>query len=176
MASDAAGYEWALEQAHAAGDSDAIEQLEAIGQPPYTIDEFVTQRRFVAQFGGSMIDYKSDFELLRISMATSEFAWPDAGPLVRGISFSSEAIWDEQQTYDAADHIQRLDVPYFLMVGRHDHIIPSSLSAEFFDGLEATEKELIWFEESAHVPFFEEPDTFNQEVLRIAQQIEMLER
>lgn len=171
MASDAAGYEWALKQAHAAGDSTAIEQLEEIGLPPYTIEEFVTQRRYVNQFGGSLVEYKSDLDLLRISMSTPEFAWPDAAPLVRGISFSSEALWEEQKTYDAQSRIQSIDAPIYLMLGRHDQIISSSLGTAYLDSLEAPHKELIWFEGSGHVPFFEEPEKFNDHILVIAQSI-----
>ena len=174
MASDAAGYEWALDQARAAGDSTAIEQLEEIGLPPYTIEEFITQRRFVNQFGGTLLEYQSDLDLLRISMATAEFAWPDAAPLVRGISFSGKALWDEQKTYNAQSRIQSIDVPVYFVYGRHDKAISPELGAQYFDQLEAPAKEFIWFENSAHAPLFEEPEKFNDYIVDIAQSIGIL--
>ena len=171
MGSDEIGYEWALAEARAAGNENAISQLEKIGPPPYTIEQFYTQRRWVNVLGGGLVEHRSDLTLLRTALATDEFSWADLSSFFRGNRFSAEALWAEQQAYDAAQKHQRLDVPIFMIVGRHDKIISPALGAAYFETLQAPAKELIWFEQSAHAPLFEEPKRFNGEVLRIAEMV-----
>lgn len=59
------------------------------------------------------------------------------------------------------------DVPVFYLLGRHDYVAPSLLAAEQFRGFQAPLKELVWFEYSAHFPFWEEQRKFAAEILRI---------
>jgi pimeloyl-ACP methyl ester carboxylesterase len=55
-----------------------------------------------------------------------------------------------------------VQVPVFLFIGRHDHVIAPETSVAYFDMLIAPSKRLIWFEDSAHEPPFEEPTKFNE--------------
>ena len=55
-----------------------------------------------------------------------------------------------------------MKVPVFLMEGRFDREAPSDHAARYFDSLEAPSKELIWFEESAHMPNSEQKADFNR--------------
>ncbi len=172
--SDTVGYEWALAEAQATGNTRSVERLEAIGAPPYTIDEFVTQRQQVNFLGGTMVEPLSDLQLARIAIRTDEFAWPNLGPLVNGVQFSGAAIWDEQQQYDAFTRHPSIDAPIFLLVGRHDRVISPDLGAAYIDSVDAPQKEVIWFENSAHSPQFDEPEAFNATVIDIAEQVGLL--
>ena len=60
------------------------------------------------------------------------------------------------------EQVPELQVPVFLMEGRHDWEVPSVLSARYYEALRAPSKQLIWFENSAHLPNSEERDRFNQ--------------
>ena len=174
MTSDRLGHEWASDQAQLVNNQNAIKDLNSIGSPEYTIEEFYTQRRWVNVLGGGLYEPQSDLELLRIALATPEFGWTDLRSFFAGSRFSSEALWDEQQAYDAAARHQNLDTPIFMIVGRHDKIISPELGQSYFELLNAPAKELIWFEQSAHAPLFEEPEKFNAEVLRIGTAIGLI--
>jgi pimeloyl-ACP methyl ester carboxylesterase len=65
--------------------------------------------------------------------------------------------------------ISKVGVPVFFFLGRHDLNAPSQLAAEYIDRLDAPLKGLVWFEHSAHFPFFEEPDRFHKEMVRVNQ-------
>jgi pimeloyl-ACP methyl ester carboxylesterase len=65
--------------------------------------------------------------------------------------------------------IRKVDVPVFFFLGRHDFNTPSQLAAQYLDRLDAPLKRLVWFEKSAHFPFFEEPDRFHAELLSATQ-------
>lgn len=172
--SDAEGFEWALAEAQATGNERVVSELEALGPPPYTIDEFVTQRQNVNLLGGGSIEGLSDLDYLRIALSTSEFAWPNVPTVVQGVRFSSEALWEEQREYDARTRHTSVEAPIVLMLGRYDRIISPRLGAEFLDALEAPYKELIWFENSAHSPLYEEPERFNEAVRQVAQDVGLL--
>ena len=58
-------------------------------------------------------------------------------------------------------------VPVFFLLGRHDFNTPSALAADYMARLEGPAKGIIWFEESAHFPFWEEPGKFREALLWI---------
>ena len=54
-----------------------------------------------------------------------------------------------------------LQAPVFFFLGRKDHWVPVENSLAYLDALAAPSKELVWFEESGHEPFMDEPTKFN---------------
>lgn len=172
--SDAEGYEWVLARARESEDEEAIKLLEAIARPPYTIEQFITQRRFVSQFGGTFMAGDSDLALAFSMMQTDEFSWRDLPAFVQGVASSGVALWPEQKYYDARQRHPSIDVPIVMLMGRHDRVISPTLGEEYFEMLAAPEKELIWFENSAHGPPFEEPEKFNEVVRQTACRVGLL--
>ena len=69
---------------------------------------------------------------------------------------------------------RQLKTPLFLFLGRHDYNVSSELAAEWFASVDAPQKKLIWFEQSAHEVMNEEPGktllSLVQEVRPIAEQ------
>jgi pimeloyl-ACP methyl ester carboxylesterase len=53
-------------------------------------------------------------------------------------------------------------------------VISPELGEQYFEILEAPEKELIWFENSAHGAPFEEPQKFNELVRQTARRVGLL--
>ena len=176
MESDAEGYNWALAAAEDAGDADVLSDAEALGSPPYTVEEFWAQRELLNEVGGVFVEPMPDMEVIRTVLATPESAWPDLFLFFRGFAFSMEALWPEQQQYDARERHTRLEAPIFFFVGRHDHVISPRLSSEYLGILEAPDKDIVWFEHSAHMIPFEEPERFNEEVRRVARRVKLLAR
>ena len=174
MANDTEAFLWSLDEARACGDAKAISDLEALGQPPYTAKEKLTQDRYLNRLGGVFVEPQSNLNLLRSVLAMPEFAWPDFIAFLRGNVFSIEALWPEQQDYDAYKRHPKIEVPIILMLGRCDRVVSPRLGAEYLATLEAPDKELIWFEKSAHMVPFEEPEKFNAAVRQIARRVGML--
>jgi pimeloyl-ACP methyl ester carboxylesterase len=59
-------------------------------------------------------------------------------------------------------------VPVYFFAGRYDYNTPTSLIESYFQQLDAPAgKRLIWFENSAHDLFFDEPDKVEAEMLAI---------
>jgi proline iminopeptidase len=65
----------------------------------------------------------------------------------------------------------KLSVPLILFEGRHDRNVNSEVAATWFDAVKAPEKQLVWFELSAHMPMTEEPGKFLLSLVRCARPI-----
>ena len=53
-------------------------------------------------------------------------------------------------------------MPYYIFQGRKDNNTPSALIQEYYDAIVAPDKDLVWFENSAHGPLGEEPAKFKK--------------
>ncbi len=175
IADDTESFSWLLAEAQAHGDDRAISGLKALGPPPHTAKEMMVRDRYLNRLGGIFVKPQSDLDLLRSVLALSEFAWPDFISFLRGNTFSLEALCQELQDYDAYKRHPKIEVPIILMLGRRDRVVSPCLGAEYLATLEAPDKELIWFEKSAHMVPFEEPEKFNAAVRQIARQVGLFE-
>jgi pimeloyl-ACP methyl ester carboxylesterase len=54
----------------------------------------------------------------------------------------------------------QFDVPVALIMGRHDMVTPTQLTREYYDRIEAPTKAWYLFEETSHLPHFEQPRKF----------------
>ena len=70
--------------------------------------------------------------------------------------FSVEKLLPVVMTVDLS-HVKRLKTPLVLFLGRHDHNVSSTVAAEWFAGVRAPSKRLVWFEQSSHELMAEEP-------------------
>jgi pimeloyl-ACP methyl ester carboxylesterase len=71
-------------------------------------------------------------------------------------------MWPEVSQLNLLEAAPELHCPVFFFLGRHDHWVPAEFSVAYFDKLTAPSKTLIWFEDSAHEPFADEPEKFNE--------------
>jgi pimeloyl-ACP methyl ester carboxylesterase len=166
-ANEVASYEWTLEQAHHRRDRRAVTALENMGPPPYRGNwqaHTITQRSYLARYGGEV--HGSRLGGLKLIMPgvlfAREYTLADRRNFFRGIFRSMRLLWPELLTVDLFARVPELRVPVFLIEGRHDHEAPSDLAAKYFQVLRAPSKELIWFERSAHMPHWEEPERFTE--------------
>ncbi|MEZ5769688.1 MAG: alpha/beta hydrolase [Paracoccaceae bacterium] len=83
-------------------------------------------------------------------------------------------LWEENQAYDAFARHGALEVPVYLMLGRHDHAVSPTLAAAWLDGLDAPRKRAFWYETAGHMVPAEDPAAFNRDVLAIAREVGLI--
>jgi proline iminopeptidase len=156
-----AGYAFAVEQARADGNAEAIAALEKIAPYPepdghIVPEKLYVQRRWLQHYGGAVYgrrDYAHEFAMMELS--------PDYSPR----ELDSANFSGEDSLIRLLPKLERIDfratprfaVPVFLFAGRHDYNTPSTLAAAWFETLDAPSKRLVWFERSAHMMHSEEP-------------------
>jgi pimeloyl-ACP methyl ester carboxylesterase len=160
LASEVICYQFTLTEAEHRGNRKALRELRAIGPPPHTARRVMVQRKWLTRFVG-MVRGMSMWRFLRIIIGGPECSVLDLSNILRGTLFSTNAMWDEVSALNLVKAAPVLAMPVFFFIGRHDHVIAPETSVAYFDRLGAPSKRLVWFEESAHEPAFEEPAKFN---------------
>ncbi len=167
-------YAFTLAEAKRRGNAEALADLNKIGPPPYPIDSLLIQRGWLEKFGGAWHEPRSLLQLMLTSYKASEMTWYDGVKFNAGIDFSLNALGPEIDKVDWMGKATRFEVPVFIVSGRYDRNTDANLAHEYFDKIEAPSKQFKWFEKSAHSPPFEEPQAFNdfmiKEVLPVASQ------
>jgi pimeloyl-ACP methyl ester carboxylesterase len=159
-ASERICYEFTLAEAERRGNRRALRELRAIGPPPHTVHKVMVQRKWLTRFVG-FVRGMSMWKFSRIMVGKPESSLLDLPNILRGTEFSTYAMWDEISALNLVKAAPALAMPVFFFIGRHDHMIAPQTSVAYFYALNAPLKRLVWFEESAHEPSFEEPAKFN---------------
>ncbi len=165
--SERLSYDWTLERARRAADAPAVKALERIGPPPYTGPDwrakFMTERRLLGRFGGEWHGSRSGAfgPVLKSLLFCPEYTLLDRVNFFRGIFRSVQALFPELYETDLFAQLPEVRIPVWFCLGRHDWEVPAVLSERYFEALRAPRKELVWFENSAHLPNSEERDRFN---------------
>jgi pimeloyl-ACP methyl ester carboxylesterase len=171
LAAANSAYRFALDSAHQQGTKRAIRQLEAIGPPPHLdVKQFGTRVRWVSNFGGVTRNqsYGSVVRRLLASLVrSSDYSAGDVLRTVRGIAATQARLLPEMAELNLVRTVPHLDVPLVLVQGRLDKVAPADAAQRYFDNVVAPSKELVWFEESAHTPQFEEPEKFRDLLIRV---------
>jgi pimeloyl-ACP methyl ester carboxylesterase len=168
--------DFALEQARALGNDDAIAELTAV-QAGWQADSTFSWERAAPVLGwleawgyGDLHDTSLYASLGQEAGPLTEYTdedWAneqrwralyDASPLEADLSW-----WVD---FDLSIQIPRLDAPVVFLSGRFDYKAPLELVEAYVTGLEAPAgKQLVTFEESAHVVFLEQRDLFRSTMI-----------
>jgi proline iminopeptidase len=145
----------------------ALKALDRIGPPPHTVDEMLTSRKWVERFGGSFHANLSTGKLIWAALRTDEANLIDLIKFGQGNRFSLRHLWPEFREFDVDESLTSFETPIIFLLGRNDWQVPSTLAASYFERIQAPYKRLIWFEQSAHNPPFEEPELFNRMLIDV---------
>lgn len=168
--SERRGWAWAMEQARAAKNEEAIRDLNAIapyavGKNPLPLKDIYAQRRWLNVFGGAAYRRpNAGFEAAAANLSP-EYTDEDVRQVWTAEQFSVERLLPVVLTMDLSG-VKRLKTPVVLFLGRHDHNVSATVAAEWFAGLKAPSKRLVWFEQSAHEVLVEEPGKVLLSLLR----------
>ena len=170
-------YDFAIEQATHRSNKRALRELRRIGPPPHLNSKsFGTRARWVTNFGGANRQESYSRLLLmtlRQWVLSRDYALSDIVGTLRGMGFTQDHLLPDIAGLDLFQMLPRLDVPVFLLQGRHDYVAPPTIAEQYYQSLQASKgKQLIWFDESAHMPQYEEPGKFREILLAIKQQSE----
>jgi pimeloyl-ACP methyl ester carboxylesterase len=159
-AAEAATYAFALAEAERLSRRRAAKKLRAMGPPPHTAQSLWTQRTLLSRLEGRMRP-RASWTFARAALSGPESSILDLPGALRGFRFSLDAMWAEVSRLNLIELAPAVQAPAFFFLGRNDHWVPVETSLVYIDALAAPSKELVWFEESGHEPFMDEPAEFN---------------
>jgi pimeloyl-ACP methyl ester carboxylesterase len=99
------------------------------------------------------------------SLLHREYTLSEKINLWRGKLFSGSRLWNMQLSTDLTKKVTRLEIPVYFLHGVYDYTVSYPLAKSYFELLEAPVKGFYTFKQSAHTPFFEEPEKV-REIMR----------
>jgi pimeloyl-ACP methyl ester carboxylesterase len=174
-AGEAASYAFALAEAQRRGSGRALRKLREIGPPPHTAEQLWAERTWLAWLEGGMRP-KALWKVARAAFGTPESSVLELRRGMRGFRFSLDAMWGEASRVNLLDSVPALQMPVFFFLGRNDHWVSPQASVAYFDVLTAPSKKLVWFEQSGHEPFVDEPAKFNSAMAQFVRPVVGVER
>jgi pimeloyl-ACP methyl ester carboxylesterase len=164
-------YDFVLHTARQRGNRRAVRQLEAIGPPPHLdVKHFATRARWAANFGGVTVDASYSTllrELVGSLVRSPDYSAADIVRTIRGVTATQTALLPQLAGTNLVESMPRIDVPIVIAQGRHDRVAPAEPVQRFYDSLGAPMKQLVWFENSAHTPQYDEPARFRELLLEV---------
>jgi proline iminopeptidase len=166
-ATDRLLYQQALAYAQRTGNQTVVAKLHAWGPPPW--EDPMTDalaHTTMGLFYEDLEPYPRSSELPPSALAArffhGEYGLLDSWNSLRGLADMFSIVYPQLQGIDFRQTATRLDVPVYLMQGRHELSCRGPLAVDWFTRLQAPSKQLIWFERSGHTPHFEEAGRFQQ--------------
>jgi pimeloyl-ACP methyl ester carboxylesterase len=172
-AAESLSYAYGLAAADRRHDEKALKKLRAIGPPPYPARSVFVERTIVNRLDGQMrpgIIWKAG----RALFGRPESSILDLPNLIRGFGFTMDAMWAEVSKLNLLTLVPALAMPVVIFVGRRDHWVPPETSVAYFDALVAPLKKLVWFDQSGHEAFVDEPEKFNSMMLELVRPLASL--
>lgn len=163
-ASEAASYAKAVTEAERQGKRAVLRKLREIGAPPHSAEKVFIERTCALRVGGGLKP-RALWETTRMLLGAPEASLLDLRATIRAFRFSMESMWSEVSRLNLLEAVPRLDVPVIFILGRRDPWIPAETSKAYVDVLRAPSKKVVWFDESGHEPFVDEPSKFVEAML-----------
>lgn len=174
FATDQLMYAESIVDADARGDTDIADQLRSMGPPPYedTLDYPIAiasnpkWRNF--EHGA---DYHATSEY-PASLFVSEYTLIEQLRGMTAIAETYDVLYPQLSKTNFRADVPLLDVPVYLVEGRHEAAGRETLARQWFRELSAPDKHYVSFDHSGHTPPYDEPGRFAdlmQYILRTTQ-------
>jgi pimeloyl-ACP methyl ester carboxylesterase len=161
VANERGGYEQTLKTARDTGNAVAVRELESIAPYPerdgsVPLAKIDIERKWSVKFGGlswgrTGLNYYS-----HLADLSPDYTERDVRAIDQGAELSVPALLPGMMAVDFGK-TTTFHCPVILFNGRHDTTTPADVAAGWFARVEAPEKRLVWFENSAHMMEVEEP-------------------
>ena len=167
-----AGYRIVLEAARSRNNEQAIKELEGVAPyPPPVPDMHKTQtvRNWESTLLGpppSETSFTNVKRILRTVISAPEYSIADDIGFVRGSTFSLRVMMPQMMAFDLTKLGPDFREPLFFFEGRMDPYCPGSVIADYMKTIHAPQKEIVWFDNSSHFPFYEERQKFTEELVQ----------
>jgi pimeloyl-ACP methyl ester carboxylesterase len=127
--------------------------------------DFLFYEKWLFKYGGELRKSTSFVPLIITGLFSPEYTFRDAMNVAKGPQFCGKYMKYNAINGSIMKVINQYNVPVYFMVGSHDYTTPFELIQKYYDSVQAPFKQLIWFNESAHFPFYEEPEKFDRTMI-----------
>jgi pimeloyl-ACP methyl ester carboxylesterase len=145
------------------GNDEALRDLDFSGPAAH--------EKWLFKFGAELYGKTGYGAFIKAGILAPEYGLLDILKVGKGSSFSSRHMVYNAKEGPHLNDLKRVEVPVYFFTGRYDYVTPFELIEKFARALDAPINRMVWFERSAHFPFFSEPERFAQVLKDIAADI-----
>jgi len=157
------GYNFALQQAKAAGNTQAIKELEAIapypGTAPLTLQRLGVRSKWEMYYGGLTYGRQNYAYVSNAEELSPDYSQQELDAIDKGSAFTINRVMAPLLSV-SFDDVTQFRCPVILFVGAHDETTSHELAEHWFDALQAPSKRMVIFADSAHMVMQEQPGRF----------------
>jgi len=158
-------YEFLVQRSKDLKNESIQNQLKNIGPPVNGYykngkEGLIAERKLLNQMGGSVFSKKMGTMFMLSMTFPAEYTLWDSFQYIRGINYSIDSFMPVYNQVDLFKEVPEIKIPIYVLTGRHDLQTPFALAEKYYEKLRAPEKKWIWFENSAHLQIFEEPEKY----------------
>jgi pimeloyl-ACP methyl ester carboxylesterase len=159
QANERLSYQQVLTIAQQRNDTQALAELQSIAPYPgagLTLERIGVERKWVALYGGLAAGRDNANFYFHAPRISPVYDAADRAAIDAGGELSIPALLADMGAVDFTP-VRRVSFPVVMFVGRHDMTTPHVIAERWIDALDAPSKQLVWFENSAHLSPIEEP-------------------
>lgn len=158
--------QFALKTAKEKNMTDKIKKLTELGEPPYKrLMDISLLSSCIFEFGGAYHVPVDDDSIIRNSEIYNE---SDIECINKGAEFSAKHLIKEIIKVNLVEEGKlKFNIPIIFLCGKHDYLVPSEVTLEYYEILNAPRKEFILLNGSAHFCYLEETETFIDNIIQI---------
>lgn len=117
----------------------------------------------IVSIGGSIYGAKNYRQLITPFLLSKDYSLRQLIQRLQGSNQAIRLFWAPLLTIDF-ESWQQFNVPLLFCEGKHDYHVSSALLAEYVTTIKS-HTDIIWFENSAHFPQWEESTAFNRQLI-----------
>ena len=161
-------YRYTVEKAREAGDEEALEMLKGIDPPLYRggFQSLSIQRMLLARYGGTMCNI-TYFDLGRIRTSSPYYTDADNDNFMMAFGRTRALMWNEMLEVNFFEEVSEVRISVYFFTGRYDYTTPFEILERYLDVLKAPHKEIVWFENSGHMPNLDEPEVYQDKLIDV---------
>jgi len=133
--------------------------------PVTNAKQFQKRAKLLTNLGGVKVG--TSYNQLLIStisnmISSKAYRLRDIPKTIKGMEFSQNALLPEFNTLNLFHRIKSIDVPVHFVQGKQDAVAPYEIAVNYYDYLRAATKTFTAFDNSAHMPHYDEPQKYSR--------------
>lgn len=161
---DLRGYEKTLAEARRTINEEAIAELEVLGRPPWPNSAMWNSAKGLAGRMTRAEDPSSNIRLnsMMDDLLSNGYSPDEVAAITEGARFTVQQLAPHESLFDARILASRLDVPVYIFQGENDLNTETSLAIEWFNSLDAPDKDIFIVEGGSHGAFYSSAREFGE--------------
>jgi len=170
-AQDRSYYEYLKAAALGSGEQDDIKKISSVNDnfPDVAPEEYFKEYALLAELGYNKYDFMVN-DVFEIYSNSPVWTSEDEIQAAYIEEFNQKLYAEVLFGYDIRN-VKEYNVPVYYILGRHDEMTSSTISAEYFETIQAPKKGLYWIEDAGHLLDTDNPAAFFNVIKEIITQI-----